>query len=49
MFQNNGINSSATPDLMVLVLITLKAGRNTVSFDTGDKNVTLHQAALLLP
>jgi len=24
-------------------------GRNTVSFDAGDKTVTLRQAALLLP
>ena len=48
-FQNDGVNSSATPDLVVMVPIALKAGRNTVSFDAGDKNVTLHQAALLLP
>ena len=48
-FQNNGTNSPVTPILVVMVPVTLKAGRNTVSFDRGEKNVTLRQAVLLLP
>lgn len=47
-FQNNGMNSPQTPDLAVIVPVTLKAGRNTVSFATGDAGVTLRQAVLLL-
>ena len=48
-FQNNGMNSSTTPALLAMVPVTLKAGRNTVSFDAGEPNVTLRQAVLLLP
>ncbi len=47
-FQNNGTNSSATPDLVVMVSVKLKAGRNTVSFAPGSAGMTLRQAALLL-
>ena len=48
-YQNNGMNDPASPDLVVMVPVTLKAGRNTVSFDAGEKAVTLRQAVLLLP
>ena len=56
-YRNNGPADAATPDMAVVVLVTLKAGRNTVSFAPGDalslaggdKGVTLRQAVLLLP
>ena len=48
-FQNNGTNDPATPDLMVIVPVTLRAGSNTLSFGAGDASVTLRQAALLMP
>ncbi len=48
-FQNNGMNSPQTPDLVVMVSVKFKAGRNTVSFAPGSAGVTLRQAVLLLP
>ena len=47
-YRNNGPADAATPDMAVVVPVTLKAGRNTVSFDVGESAVTLRQAVLLL-